>query len=222
MPGGVVSRMPSTCPFGNPTKRSTFNDFFFSLTVDATHPFSSAWCRIWQHCQETGTKLPVPVRIKLSLFPPLLSLSLSLALLPLPLIHSDAKKKNLRKKGGGGEGKGNISFLSHSVNGIILQCGPAQPNVGTTQSHANGHTPLVVVISDGGRDSVALVQDHCCQLAFFNARFHKAGIFQKTFGIEKCQFHLLFGIKILSTVFIVWHLNFLETVNKTSNLEFFW
>ncbi len=35
------------------------------------------------------------------------------------------------------------------------------------------------------------------------------------------QFYLLFGIKILSTVFTVWHLIFLKTVNKTLNLAFF-
>ncbi len=45
--------------------------------------------------------------------------------------------------------------------------------------------------------------------------------FSKVFGIEKVQFYLLFDIEILSTIFTVWHLNFLETVNKTSNLAFF-
>ncbi len=55
---------------------------------------------------------------------------------------------------------------------------------------------------------------------FFNARFHKTGIFQKAFGIENFPYYLLFGIKISSTVFTVWHLNFLDTVNKTSNLAF--
>ncbi len=44
--------------------------------------------------------------------------------------------------------------------------------------------------------------------------------FSKAFGIENLQFYLLFGTKILSTVFTAWHLNFLETVNKTSSLAF--
>ncbi len=44
--------------------------------------------------------------------------------------------------------------------------------------------------------------------------------FSKAFGIKKLKFYLVFGIKILSTIFTIWHLNFLETVNKTSNLAF--
>ncbi len=63
-------------------------------------------------------------------------------------------------------------------------------------------------------------RQHCCQLAFFNARFHTTSIFQKRLALKFFKFYLLFGIKILSTVFTVWHLNFLETVNKASNLAF--
>ncbi len=63
-------------------------------------------------------------------------------------------------------------------------------------------------------------QKHCCQLAFFSARFHKTGIFQKRLALRKFQFHLLFGIKTLSTVFAAQHLNSLETVNKTTYLAF--
>ncbi len=47
--------------------------------------------------------------------------------------------------------------------------------------------------------------DHCCQLAFFNARFHKTGIFQKRLALKIFYFiyclalkfyllYLLFGI----------------------------
>ena len=54
----------------------------------------------------------------------------------------------------------------------------------------------------------------CCQLALFKARLHKTGIFSKAFGIENFQFYIPFDVKVLSTLFTVWHLNFLETVNK--------
>ncbi len=60
--------------------------------------------------------------------------------------------------------------------------------------------------------------DHCCQLAFFNARFHKTGIFQKRLALKFFNFIYCLALKFISTVFIVWHLNFVETVNKASNL----
>ncbi len=59
---------------------------------------------------------------------------------------------------------------------------------------------------------------HCCQLAFFSARFHKTGIFQKRLALENLnfiyclalKFYLLFGIEI-----------FFKTVDKALNLAFF-
>ncbi len=50
--------------------------------------------------------------------------------------------------------------------------------------------------------------------------FTKTGFFQKRLALKIFNFYLLFGSKILSTVFTVWHLNFRETINKTSNLAF--
>ncbi len=38
-----------------------------------------------------------------------------------------------------------------------------------------------------GRETLTRLQ-HCCQLAFFNARFHKTGIFQKRLALQNVNF----------------------------------
>ncbi len=45
----------------------------------------------------------------------------------------------------------------------------------------------------------------CCQLAFFNAWFHKFGIFNNDKGIENIEIYLLFGIFSQRFLFTVWH-----------------
>ncbi len=69
--------------------------------------------------------------------------------------------------------------------------------------------------------TTASTTGHCGQLAFFNARFHKTGIFKKRLALKIFNFIYCLALKFY-TVCCIYCLafKFLETINETSTLAF--
>ncbi len=68
-----------------------------------------------------------------------------------------------------------------------------------------------------------VVNHYCCQLAFFNARFHKIGIFENDLALKILKFiiyHLAF-FYLQKFLFTVWRQEFWNLLDKIINLALF-